>query len=125
MGERKTFLFNNFNDIFPQSFEQGALHFQLGWVREVCSQTCKCSKLLKSCLTLSNPMDRSPPVSSFHGDSPGKNIGVVCHTLLQGIFPTQGSNSHFLHLLHWQVGPYHWSHLGRLFNPVIILKDYI
>ena len=25
-------------------------------------------------------------------DSPGKNIGVGCHFLLQGIFPTQGSN---------------------------------
>jgi len=25
-------------------------------------------------------------------DSPGKNIAVVCHFLLQGIFPTQGSN---------------------------------
>ena len=25
-------------------------------------------------------------------DSPGKNTGVGCHTLLQGIFPTQGSN---------------------------------
>ena len=25
-------LFNIFNDIFPQSFEQGGLHFQLSWV---------------------------------------------------------------------------------------------
>ena len=30
---------------------------------------------------------------------PGKNTGVGCHSLLQGIFPTQGSN---LDLLHWQ-----------------------
>ena len=29
-------------------------------------------------------------------DSPGKNIGVVCHFLLQGIFPTQGSNPDLL-----------------------------
>ena len=27
-----------------------------------------------------------------------------CHALLQGIFPTQGSNSHLLGLLHWQAG---------------------
>ena len=27
-----------------------------------------------------------------HGDSPGKNTGVACHALLQGIFPTQGLN---------------------------------
>ena len=26
-----------------------------------------------------------------------------CHFLLQGIFPTQGLNLCFLHLLHWQV----------------------
>ena len=31
-------------------------------------------------------------------DSPGKNTGVGCHSLLQGIFPIQGSN------LHWQAG---------------------
>ena len=34
-------------------------------------------------------------------DSPGKNTGVGCHALLQGIFPTQESNPH---LLHWQAG---------------------
>ena len=27
-----------------------------------------------------------------------------CHALLQEIFPTQGSNPHLSHLLHWQVG---------------------
>ena len=41
----------------------------------------------------SDPMDCSPPGSSVHGGSPGKNTGVGCHALLQGIFPTQGSNS--------------------------------
>ena len=30
--------------------------------------------------------------SSVYGDSPGKNPGVGCHALLQGIFPTQGLN---------------------------------
>ena len=39
-----------------------------------------------------DPTDSSPPGSSVHGDSPGKNPGVGCHALLQGIFPTQGSN---------------------------------
>ena len=37
-------------------------------------------------------------------DSPGKNMAVGCHFLLQGIFPTQGSNPHLLCLLHWQAG---------------------
>ena len=30
-------------------------------------------------------------------DSPGKNTGVGCHFLLQGIFPTQGWNPSLLH----------------------------
>ena len=30
-------------------------------------------------------------------DSPGKNTGVGCRALLQGIFPTQGSNLSLLH----------------------------
>ena len=46
----------------------------------------------QSCPTLCNPMDCSPPGSSVHGESPGKNTGMGCHALLQGIFPTQGSN---------------------------------
>ena len=50
------------------------------------------------------PMDCSPPVSSVHGNSPGKNPGVVYHALLQSIFLTQGSNPHLLCLLHWQSG---------------------
>ena len=120
----------------------------------------------QSCPTLCNPMDSSPPDSSVHGNSPGKNTGVGCHALLQegglkqnfwnwssaakskmracvlvtsvtsnslrlyglvpasllcpwdspgkntgvgshfllqGIFPTQGSNPSILCLLHWQV----------------------
>ena len=40
--------------------------------------------------------------------SPGKNTGVGCHALLQGIFPTQRLNLGLLHLLfslplsHWE-----------------------
>ena len=37
-------------------------------------------------------MDCSPPASSVHRDSPGKNTGGGCLAILQGIFPTQGSN---------------------------------
>ena len=48
--------------------------------------------ITQSCPTLCDPVDCSPPGSSVHGDSPGKNTGVGCHFLLQGIFPTQGSN---------------------------------
>ena len=41
----------------------------------------------QSCLNLWDPGDCSPPAFSSHGDSPGKNIGVGCHALLQGILP--------------------------------------
>ena len=34
-------------------------------------------------------MDCSQTGLSVHGDSPGKNTGVGCHSILQGIFPTQ------------------------------------
>ena len=50
----------------------------------------------QSRLTLCDPMDWSPTGSSFPGDSPGKNTGVGCNALLQGIFLTQGSNLHLL-----------------------------
>ena len=42
-------------------------------------------------------MDCSLPGYSVDGDSPGKNTGVDCHSFLQGIFPTQGSNPGLLH----------------------------
>ena len=45
----------------------------------------------------------------FHGDSPGKSTRVSCHSLLQGIFLTQGSN---LGLLHCRQILYHLSHQG-------------
>ena len=35
---------------------------------------------------------------------PGKNAGVGCHSLLQGIFLTKGLNLFLLCFLHWQVG---------------------
>ena len=56
-----------------------------------------------------DPMDCSPPGSSVPGDSPGKNTGVGCHALLQGIFPTQGSNPDLLNCGQFL---YHLSHQG-------------
>ena len=51
----------------------------------------------QSCLTPCDPMDCSPP-GLCPRDSPGNNAGVGCHSLFQGIFPTQGSNLCLLHL---------------------------
>ena len=53
----------------------------------------------QSCPTLCDSMDCSPPGSSVHGDSPGKNTEVGCHALLQGTFSTQGSNPGLLHCM--------------------------
>ena len=43
---------------------------------------------------------------------PGKNIGVGCHFLLQGIFPTQGSNPSLSCLLNRQADSLPTHHLG-------------
>ena len=59
--------------------------------------------------TLCNPMDYSPPGSSVHEDFPGKNTELGSCSLLQGIFPTQGSNSGFPHCRQIL---YHLSHQG-------------
>ena len=62
-----------------------------------------CAVLSHSVLSaLCNPVGCNPPGCSAHGDSPGKNSGVGCHVLLQGIFLSQGLNPHLLCLLHWQ-----------------------
>ena len=56
-------------------------------------------------------MDYSLPGSSVHGIFQAK-ILLGCHALLQGIFPTQGSNLSLLLLLHWQVNTLPLSHPG-------------
>ena len=38
-----------------------------------------------------------------YGGSPGKNTGMGCHDLLQGIFPTQGWKTCLSCFLHWQM----------------------
>ena len=64
---------------------------------------CMCAQL---CRTLWDLMECSLG-SPAHGDSPGKNTRVDCHFVLQGIFPTQGSNPG---LLHGRQILYHLSH---------------
>ena len=63
------------------------------------------------CSVLSRPLRShglQPAGLLCPGDSPGENPGAGCHFLLQGIFPTQGTNPH---LLHWQVNSSPRSHL--------------
>ena len=55
-------------------------------------------------------------------DSPGKNTGVGCHALLQGLFPTQGSSPRLLRLLHWQVGSLPLAPPGKPLNLLYYLS---
>ena len=74
-----------------------------------------------SCLTLCNPMDCTPG-SSAHGIFPGKDTGMVCHFLLQGIFQTQGLNLGLLQcrqILDWLSFAF-----GDIFKRSIVLKTY-
>ena len=59
----------------------------------------------QSCPTLWDPMD-------CPWNSPGKNTEVGCHSLLQGIFPTQGLNLCLLCLLHCLQTSYPLSQCG-------------
>ena len=76
--------------------QKKSLKFQILYIQK--DILCLVTQL---CLTLCDPTDCSPPSSSVHGDSPGKNTGVVCHVLLQGIFPIQGLNPGLPHC--WQI----------------------
>ena len=58
-------------------------------------------------------------------DSPGKNPGVDCHVLLQGIFPTQWSNPCLLCLLSRQANSLPLSHLRSLIISGMILTSRI
>ena len=77
-------------------------------IRWVGDQLIGVQKQVLSRVRLCSSMDCSPPGSSVHGIFPGKNTGVGCHFLLQGIFPTQGLNPG---LLNRRRIPYHLSHV--------------
>ena len=62
------------------------------------------SQSVKFCLTVYDPMNCSSLGSSVHGDSPSQNTGVGRHSLIQGIFPTEGSSPGLPHcrwILYW------------------------
>ena len=73
----------------------------LGWRMWACNVGLYCCSVTLLYPTLCDPMD-------CPWGSPGKNTGVVCHFLLQGIFPDQGLK---LCLLHWPAMQflYHWA----------------
>ena len=60
-------------------------------------------------------------------DSPGKESGMGCHALLQGLFPTQGLNPCLLSFLHCRWILYHWTtgeaHLSIYLSSVYISES--
>ena len=72
-------------------------------------------KVAQSCLTIPNPMDIYSPWNSL-----GQTTGVGSLSLLQGIFPTQGSNTG---LPHCRQILYQLSHQGSpyLEGPLIVV----
>ena len=88
-GKKKTKSTKNAKKIkcTPRDFSGGSV------VNNLLRMICVCVLVVTQlCLILCKPMDCIQPGSSVHGDSPGKNTGVGYHSLLQGIFPTQGPN---------------------------------
>ena len=79
------------------------------WQHSTCSHCpVECAMLLShfSCVWLFVTLCMTACQIPHPWDSPGKNIGMGCHFLLQGIFPTQGWN---LSLPHCRQIPYCWA----------------
>ena len=66
----------------------------------VCVYVCVCVCVCISCSVMPNslqPHGLQPTRLLYPWDFPGKDTGVGCHFLPQGIFPTQGLNPDLLH----------------------------
>ena len=75
-----------YSPYFPRQFS-----LRIDWRLPVLCYAVLCLVTLL-CPVQCDPIGCSLPGFSVHGDFPGKNTGMGCHALLQGIFPTQGSN---------------------------------
>ena len=92
------------------------------WTTEQQQQSmfnCMCAR---SCPT-PRPHGLQPARLLCPWDSPGKNTEVGCHSLLQGIFPTQGLNWHLLRVLHWQADYFIDSTTWEVVQPVTLFKN--
>ena len=77
------------------------------WENVACWEACEVPQL---CLTLCDSMDYTVHGIYSSWNSPGQNTRVGSLSLLQGIYPTQGSNPGFLHCRQIL---YQLSHKGR------------
>ena len=87
------------------SYQRVVLHSPISQMRKLRLREGKwhavCALVAQLCPTLCDPMNCS---LLCPWDFPGKNTGMGCHFLLQGIFLTQRSNPCLLCLLHLQMG---------------------
>ena len=75
----------------------------------------------QSCLTL-RPRGLLPVRLLCPWNSPGKDTGVSCRALIEGIFPPQGSNSRLLCLLYQQAGSLLLAPAGKPMRPTRIIS---
>ena len=108
---------SNWEEVLEQSIDflskpsnTSILDLFLRWLR-ACSFLCSSvASVVSDCVGLHG---LQPTRLLCPWNSPGKNTGLGCHTLLHGIIPTQGSNTHLLHLLSWQVDSLPLAPLGK------------
>ena len=86
---------------FQQMYRDHSSPYMCIGIRVLSSTLC-CCLVAKSCLTPCDPMNYSLP-GSCPWDFRGKNMGVSCHFLLQGIFPTWGLNIGRWLLYRWTI----------------------
>ena len=92
-----------------QKIHRGNQGKRKGYFSEFC--VCCC---MHACSVMSDslqPHGVGPTKLLCSWNSPGKNTGVGCHFILQGIFPTEGLNPCLLGLLHWQADSLPLCHL--------------
>ena len=70
------------------------------WILSVTKLFCWCVLVAQLCLTLCDSHGLKPARCLCPWNSPGKNTGVGCYSLLQEIFLTQGLNPGLLHHRH-------------------------
>ena len=81
---------------------------------------CSVASVVSSSL---RSMDYSLPGSSVW-DSLGKNTGVGCYALFQGIFLTQGQNPRLLRLLRCRWILYHWATVAAQYICIYYTQKY-
>ena len=97
-------------DINPQKFQPSSQWWWWWWQLNTIVRLLEhvCARSVTSDSLWPHGLQPNSFLCPWH--SLGKNTGVCSHSLLQGIFQTQGSN---LRLLNWQADSLPLSHLGN------------